>query len=544
MIERNLADIFETVADALPDLELIVQGPRRVTWSQVDVRADALAQTLVEHGLQRQDKVALFLFNCPEYLETCFAAFKASLVPVNTNYRYRGEELIHLWRDADAAVVVFHASLAGLVEEVRAAVPGVRLWVCVDDDGAHSLPDWAVAYDAAAAPRRTRLQVTWARTPDDLVIVYTGGTTGAPKGVMWRQADVFKFVNGHGASTHSERFLPWDATQEEIKSLLHRRPRWVHLPPVPMMHLSGGWSSYGTMSSGGRIVLLAGRRYDAAEMLDLVDQEGVQRINLVGEAFARPLLDALRTNPGRWRLSSLELVSSTGAALSTETLTGLLGLLPERVAFAEGLGSTEALAMGTSTARRGDAREAGRFMLGADTRVLTADGRDVTPGSAEVGQLHFGGLQPLGYYKDPEKTARTFPEIDGKRYVASGDFATVAIDGTLSFVGRGNVCINTGGEKVYPEEVERALSRHPGVVAAAVIGVPDERFGQSVCALVSRRNDVTAEDLRDFLAPALAGYKLPRRIEFVTELPRHANGKLDYASIRRLVELQPSPFPS
>jgi 3-oxocholest-4-en-26-oate---CoA ligase len=525
----NYGDLWEIVADTLPDWEVLVQGERRLTWREVERRANGVAQSLLACGLGHQAKVAHFLYNCPEYLESTFAIFKVGLVPVNTNFRYRGEELTYLWNDADVEAVIFHATLTERVEEVRRQLPQIRAWFCVGDGP--GCPPWATAYEAAVGGGASRFAPPHPRTPDDLILLYTGGTTGLPKGVIWRQDDVFRFMNSAAAA------YPLSSSPDDVARLLRQWDRWVHLPPAPLMHAAGGWSSYGAMSSGGRVVLLASRKFDAVELLDAVDREQVNRVHMVGEAFARPILDALNTYPGRWHLSSLRHLSSTGAALSGTTRSALLAALPQSARFTEGLSSSEAVAMGVSVATRDDPSQLGKFTKASRVRVIDASGHDVTPGSGTVGMLYAGGIQPLGYYKDPEKTAKTFRVLDGQRYVVSGDYATVEADGTITFLGRGNVSINTGGEKVYPDEVERILLLHSAVADAAVIGISDARLGEIVCSLVRVQEPVTAEELILFVKSHLAGFKAPKRIIFVDAVPRHPNGKIDYRAAQREANL-------
>ncbi len=524
MTEWNYGDVWELVAEVQPDQPALIQGERRLRWADFDRRADGVASWLLSLGVARQDKVALYLHNCPEYLEGLFASFKIGLVPVNTNYRYADDELAYLWDNADAVAVVFHGTFAERIEGMRARVPRVRGWLWVDD-GSGECPDWATPYEEAAAsagPGRTA--APWGRSGDDLLMLYTGGTTGMPKGVMWRQDDLFVLVNKGG-------FRPYDheAGLEGVRrTLTQDGPGASLLPACPLMHGTGGFTANECLVGGGRVVLLTGRRYDPVELLDTVDRERINGVTIVGDPFARPLVAALDAEPDRWDLGSLVGMISSGAMWSEEVKQALLAHHPGMVlvdAF-----SSEALGMGASVSAAGSAAKTARFTLGPEVKVLNPDGVPVTPGSDEVGVLALGGRNPLGYYKDEAKSAATFRVYDGVRYSIPGDYATVKEDGTIQLLGRGSVCINTAGEKVYPEEVEEVLKRHPSVVDAVVVGVPHERYGEQIVAVVEAAPG-TEPDEQELIAHVkglLAGYKAPRRVRVVDTIGRAPNGKLDY----------------
>ncbi len=518
----NFADIWETVADDLPDADCLVHGDRRLTWSEVDRRADGVARHLLDAGLERQQAVAQYLYNGPEYMESTYAAFKAALVPVNTNYRYTADELLYLWDNADAGSVVFHGSFADTIEPIRARLPKVRVWLWVDD-GAGPCPAWATPYEDAAATETGRVVPDWGRTGDDLQMLYTGGTTGMPKGVMWRQDDLaVKLTGTLGAP------LADDGSAADLVGT-HEAPGMRYLPACPQMHGTGNFPCLSTLVGGGSIVTLPSRHFDPEEMLDVIEREGVNTTAIVGDAFAKPLVRALEANPGRWDLSSLLAIVSSGVMFSQESKAKLLEHHPAMVIL-DAFSSSEALGMGASTSGGGQAAETAKFELSPETIVIDEDGNRVEPGSGLIGRLAVGGRQPVGYYKDPEKTAATFLEIDGERYSCPGDFATVEADGTITLLGRGSVCINTGGEKVFPEEVEEALKTHPSVLDAIAVGVPDEKFGEAVTAVVSAR-DGAAVDEAEVIAhvkQGLAAYKAPKRVFVVDDLGRAANGKADY----------------
>ena len=515
------ADVWDTVAELLPDAPALVHGDVIHTWSAFERRSAGVGATLIEAGVPLQGKFAQYLHNEPAYLESVYAAWKVGCVPVNTNYRYADDELVYLWDNADVDAVVFHGTFTSTIERIRARVPRVRTWLHVDD-GTEPCPDWAIAYEDAtggAGPSARR------RTGDDLYLLYTGGTTGMPKGVMWRQDDLFRVL-----SSMSKVRFPGDGGLSAVRELV-TRPGPVTLPACPLMHGTGSFSAFSALSSGGSVVTLTGRRLDIVELLDTIEQRRVQSIAIVGDAFAKPLLRALDEEPERWDISSLRVVTSSGVMWSSTTKEGLLRH-NERLILVDSLGSSEALGLGSAvTTNQSDASPTASFSLSADARVLTDDGRFVEPGSGEVGMLARRGLTPIGYYKDEEKTAVTFRVVNGERYSIPGDYATVSADGTLVLLGRGSVCINTGGEKVFPEEVEEALKEHPSVSDAVVIGVPDERFGEIIVAVVEGTPGAPrdAEALVAHTKGRLASYKAPKHVLFVPGIDRADNGKVDYS---------------
>jgi acyl-CoA synthetase (AMP-forming)/AMP-acid ligase II len=520
--------MWEWVADHLPEAPAQKQGDTTSTWAEMDRRADGIASTLLADGAQRQDKVAHYLYSCPEYLESMFGLFKAALVPVNTNYRYADDELVYLWDNADTMAVVFHAGFTDRVERVRPRVPSIRTWLWVDDGSGQPCPGWAVRYEDAAASAAGRVAPRWGRSGDDLYLLYTGGTTGRPKGVMWRQDDLVGSLDAA-----SRRPLPDQPSDAALADRLVK-PGPVHLPAAPLMHGTGAFNAMWALCLAGSVVTLVGHRFDVVELLDTIERERVKSISIVGDAFAKPILRALDAEPGRWDISSLRIIISSGVIWAAETKAGLLEHNP-RLIMIDSLGSSEAISMANAVTTAGDASATARFVLGGNARVLTEDGRDVAPGSGEVGRVALRGRTPLGYYKDEAKSAETFLVVDGVRYSVPGDWAEVAADGTVHLLGRGSQCINTGGEKVYPEEVEEVLKLHPAVDDAAVVGVPDERFGEAIAALVAPAPGavVDAAELIGHVKIHLAAYKAPKRVITVSSLGRAANGKLDY---RRLKE--------
>ncbi len=523
----NLADVWTAIAGRIPDALAQQQGDRTTTWADFDRRANGLARFLLDAGRAEQDKVAQYLYNCPEYLESVFGAFKAGLAVMNTNYRYAADELVYLWDNGDATTVVFHGSFAERCAEVRPRVPKVVDWLWVDD-GTGPCPAWATPYEEVVE-RGTRDDVAgpWGRSGDHLMLLYTGGTTGMPKGVMWRQDDVFGALDAANKQrVPAEQDL--DAATERIG-----KPGPRNLPAAPLMHGTGLFNAISNLMIGGSVTTMEGRSFDATEFLDTVERCRINSTSIVGDAFAKPILRALDAEPDRWDISSLRVIVSSGVMWSKETKDGLLRHNP-RLIMVDSLGSSEAIGMATNTTSAASGGETARFQLGPTTRVITDDGRDVEPGSGEVGRVALRGNTPVGYYKDEAKSAQTFVVVDGARYSIPGDYATVDVDGNVTLLGRGSQCINTGGEKVYPEEVEECLKLHPGVADAAVVGVPDEKWGEAITALVEVHAgaDVTDDELIGHVKQRLAAYKAPKRVLTVPAVGRAPNGKLDYRRLR------------
>lgn len=526
------ADVWEAVAARFPDEPALVHDGVVTTWADFDHRADGVARALLAAGLGQQAKVAQYLYNGPEYLESFFAAFKVGLVPVNTNYRYTGPELEYLWRNADVEAVVLHGDLAATAAEVRPSVPAVKLWLWVDAGDGSTCPDWAVPYEQAAASGVAGEHAVgpWGRSGDDLILLYTGGTTGHPKGVMWPQETLFRMLEDSNGRPVPATGEPADPAAR-VAGFAKPGPRV--LPAPPLMHGTAMWFALPALNAGGSVVTTSDRRFDPARLLDtLVDQQ-VKGICIVGDAFARPLADALDAAPDRWDLGHVRVIFSSGAMFSAATKARLLAHAPKAIAI-DNLGSSESGGLGQARADATSAGATARFSVGETTRVVDDDGRDVEPGSGQRGRLAVTGFIPVGYYGDPVKTAETFLAIDGRTHVVAGDWAEVEADGTIRLLGRGSVCINTGGEKVFPEEVEEALKEQPGVADAVVVGVPDDRFGEVVVGVIEVADDAPSDDdLRAALRDQLAGYKVPRRL-VRHPIGRAPNGKADYARLRTL----------
>ena len=523
----NLADLFEGVTDAVPDREAVVcrtadGATTRLTYADLEARANRLADHLTRCGIARGDHVGLHLYNGSEYLEGMLAAFKIGAVSVNVNYRYVVDELAYLLDNADLRYVITEEDLADRVREAADRLP--------------TAPDVltrGAAYEEALAAASAERPVGVERGSDDLYLLYTGGTTGMPKGVMWRHEDLFFGSLGGTGGRRVPRLEDPDRIGEwatEGTSLPRR------LPLCPLMHGGAQWVALQAIYSGGTVLLSTDRRFDAAAALALVAEERASLIMVIGDAIARPLADELASAGGAYDLSALRVLRSSGAVFSAAVKAQLGELLPS-VRIQDMFGASETGGQGQLTSA-GD-RSVG-FVPDDHTTVLDADLRPVEPGSGVVGRLARTGNIPYGYYKDPDKTAATFPVVDGVRWSVPGDMATVAEDGTVSVLGRGSGSINTGGEKVYPEEVESALKSHPAVYDALVVGVPDERFGERVTAVVRWRDGITEEPTIDDLAEHCAGhisrFKVPRAVVSVDRIQRLPTGKPDYRWARREAE--------
>jgi acyl-CoA synthetase (AMP-forming)/AMP-acid ligase II len=527
----NLATVFESVRDALPARTALVQGQRRRSWREFDDRAARFATALEALGARPDSKVALYLYNGNEYLEAMYGTLKAEAIHVNVNYRYLADELAYLLENADAEVLVFHGALAEQVAAARDRLPRLRAVVQVDD-GAPPL-DGALPYEELLdqhppMPRRDR-------SGDRCWFLYTGGTTGMPKGVMWRNEDLFGTLGENSyplyRETMPERADDAGATAARIVEA-GRAP--IHLPASPLMHGTGAMSSIQTLFLGGTVVTLEGRHFDPDELWRTVERERVTQLAIVGDAFAKPMVRALEAAEERGRpydLSSLGLVISSGVIWSAEVKAALQQRQP--AFLLDSLGSSEGVGFASSITAPGQEARTARFRVGPRTKVLTEDGHEVTPGSGEQGILALGGHLPLGYYKDAAKTEATFRTMAGARYSVPGDWATVEADGTITLLGRGSVCINSGGEKIYPEEVEEWVKRDPAVADCVAVGVPDERYGEAVAVVVAAEPGAALdpERLKD-AGDGLARFKRPRHVVVVDEIPRGPNGKADYGWAR------------
>ncbi len=524
MVAWNYAAIWDGIAREVPDREAVVCGGRRITWAELSARAHRLAAHFQSLGLAPGSKIAIDLPNCPEYLETFYGALVLGAVPVNVNYRYTADEVRHVVDDSDAEVVVHSADVAEVVAQACTKIAGpVR----------PTTLEVGARYEAALAAARWTPDPPHEPSGDDLVFIYTGGTTGMPKGVMWRNEDLYL---GLWLQAHPEDTEPPDP----IAAARAGKRAGTRLPVCPLMHGTGLLSTLSTLSGGGTIVLIDDKHLDVERVWDAVEREQVRALTIVGDVFARPLLDALVQHPDRWDLSSLRSMTSSGVLFSPDVKQGLLRALPA-LTIVDTLGASEGLGPSNASTRDDTTIAPARFRVSGRVSVIDEHtGRPVEPGSGAVGLVAMGGHIPVGYHNDPVKTAATFRTFDGTRYSVPGDYATVDVDGTVRLLGRGSATVNTGGEKVYPEEVELALKRHVGVFDCAVVGVPDPRFGEKVVAIVQRTGDhaVEAAELAAWARSDLAGYKVPREWLFVDVLPRSAAGKADHPKLRAFAMAQ------
>jgi len=448
----NYGDILTAVDASTPgDRAALIHGDRVTTWADFASRTNNLANAMLENGAQPGDKIAFYLRNCPEYSEGIAAAFKARLTHVNVNYRYVDHELIYLLDNADATVVVYGAEFAHHVESIRSQLPKVRQWIEVDDG--HSGTSNVLNYEDIATAGDGK-PLTLERSPDDLLFIYTGGTTGMPKGVMWRHQDLWCVTGAGGNPRLGLGPAPdLEAYIERISS----EPAPVNMPLPPIMHGTGLLSAIGAMTHGGSCVTLPGGHFDAAAALAAIGRHDVTACTIVGDAFARPMADALDAEPDQFDISSLRAITSSGVMWTKKVKQRLLRH-NENLLLADGFSSSEAIGLGSSVMTKDDEIEVAKFTLGPSCKVFSEDFKEVATG--ETGMVGVAGFLPIGYYKDEEKSAKTFPVIDGVRYSIPGDWVRVEADGSLTLLGRGSNCINTAGEKVYPEEVEEALKHH------------------------------------------------------------------------------------
>lgn len=530
----NYADIYEAIARSVPDLPCQVQGERSVSWGEFDRRSNAVANALLEAGLPAQAKVAVYLRNCPEFIEAYVACFKARLVPVNVNYRYEHDELVHVLGNADAEALIFHASYAPMVERCRESLPQLKYLVAVDDGS--PLPRWAEAYDALAAGDATKPDV--ARSGEDALLLYTGGTTGLPKGVLWQQNDVIRAL---GTAANFYLGEAPSADLDDVVGRLDPSGRRLYVA-CPLMHATGLFTSLSLMNAGWTIETTASQRFDAAALWRVASDHHINALVIVGDAFAQPLLAELDANAASYDLSRLQLVISSGSKFSRAVRSGILRHLPW-IVLSDNYGSSEAL-RGVQTYSRGDSVPEDAVISRSDVmRMMDDAGRllDTTvPGHR--GMLLIKGHLAVGYYKDPEKTRATYVSVDGTRYCVTGDFGVVEPDGNIRLVGRGSSVINTGGEKVFPYEVEMVIRRHEAIADTAVIGLPHERFGQAVAAVVVLREaaQLDRSALADHVKRHLAAYKAPREMFVVDVIPRTAAGKIDHRACLALVQAMAS----
>ena len=511
----HLADLFETAAAQIPDRIAIKSDAGHLTYGELNARTDRLAAGLWAHGVRPGDNVGLYMMNGPEYLESLLAAFKIGAVPFNVNYRYRADELRYLFDNAEAVAVIHGAEFTPVIDELKPNLPKLRLAVSVEDGIRETRsPTYGELLESAPAG-------PFERHEDDILLLYTGGTTGAPKGVMWpHRAFFFACLNGAG-------YYHADGPCKEPGDIAARASGGYPLsmfPTAPLMHGAAIWSALGAMLSGLTLVLDPVRSFDPVAIWDRVERERAQMVQIVGDAMAIPLRDALRDNPGRWKLDHVINFGSGGAVFSESVKADLRQYLPNAM-ITDGMGSSET---GVSGMAIPSAEGMMRLPVN-DLQSIVVDGRLGTIG--ETGFVARSGNIPVGYFGDPLKSAETFQTIDGTLWSVSGDTARIDDDGFMTVFGRGATCITTGGEKVFPEEVEEALRTYPAILDSVVAGQKDDRWGERVIGVVSLRDGCTQpdfEDVKSHLSAQLAGYKLPKALVWVDAVKRSPAGKQDY----------------
>jgi fatty-acyl-CoA synthase len=535
-MEMHWATAWESIAAAIPDRPAVTNGDVTRSWSEYEQRAARLASALDAAGLQPDSKVGLYLYNGNEYLEAQFATFKVRGVPVNVNYRYLDEELWYLLDNADAEALFFHTSLGDRVARVADRLPKLKLLVEVDDGGA-SIGGRATTYESLLTAHDPMPPIT--RDESDIYMLYTGGTTGMPKGVMYPVGEITAFFGrlGYTAAAIAAPERPEDIGPR-VAELAATGAATVSITGAPLMHGTGLWlGAFMHHMMGGHVVTLTSRSLDAHELLAAIQRHRCTHNTIVGDSFAKPIIRALdeaATNGHPYDTSSLRMMISSGVMWTTEVKEALLDRIPQVVLY-DAMGSTEG-SMGSQVTARGLTTETAKFTANPTTRLFRDDDTVIEPGSDEIGRVGTSGFVPLGYFKDPEKSARTFRTIDGVRYSFPGDMAQMTADGTLILLGRGSNVINSGGEKIFPEEVEEAVKRVDGVIDCLVVGVDDDKFGQAVTAIAALAPgaNVTEADVIAAVKSQIASFKAPKRVVLVSEVPRAPNGKADYQAARQL----------
>jgi 3-oxocholest-4-en-26-oate---CoA ligase len=529
MTTYNLSELVEATTDAVPDRIALVTEHCQLSFAGLDARANQLAHHLRAAGFGPGDMIGLHLHNGIEYVEAMLAAFKIRAVPVNINYRYVAGELEELYRYTDLVALIFHRGFSSVVGPVAAKLPEIRHLLVVDDGSAGAPPEGAVDYESALAAQPAERSFA-GRSSDDIYVTCTGGTTGRPKAVVWRHEDlVFAAFNGGDITG---QVGPVSAA-DELAERARQNPRMVQLALAPLMHVTGHWAALAFLIGGGTTILTPPGTLDPVKVWDLVSIHEVNLLSLVGDAMARPLIDEFKRRPVP--VAGLWAIGSGGARISPSTKDEISQVLPN-VAIFDGLGSSESGIIARSQSAAGRA-EPSRFPIDSTTAVLDEQNRPLPPGSGVIGRLARRGHLPLGYFKDEAKTKATFVEIDGQRWVIPGDMAILEEDGTITLCGRGSTSINTGGEKVFPEEVEQVLMSHPKVADTLVVGRADDRWGERVVAIVqpAGADAPTLGELQDHARAHLAGYKLPRDLIVVDTVRRSPTGKADLRWAKDLV---------
>ncbi len=524
----DFASVWETISDIIPDNDALICGEEVVSWKEYDLRSSKIATALSEAGLSSNSKAGLYLNNSNEYLICQNAIFKVGGCPINVNYRYVEEELIYLLENSDSEAVFYHACYGERIKRISNSLPNIKVWIEISD-GTKSQFNDCLHYENLIAEMNPMDRIY--RDPETIYMLYTGGTTGMPKGVMYKQGEfliyLFRTLKAMGydvpedLNNLTERIKEQDKDNNFIKSLVG----------CPLMHGTGMWlGAFLPLNLGGTVITTPNLGFDANQLWSQVEDKSVTNIVIVGDAFAKPMLNALdiaKKTGNPFNIESVRTIISSGVMWSEEVKNGLLE--HHDMQLMDTMGSTEG-GMGSSVSTRDNPPKTAKFSINPGVIILADDGETLEPGSDKVGLIGTSGLVPEGYYKDEKKSAQTFKEIDGVRYSFPGDYAKYEQDGTITLLGRGSNCINSAGEKIYPEEVEEAIKRNDEVFDCLVVGLPDEKFGQKVIAVVSlvKDADISETKLLEATREFIAGYKLPKGIIFKDVVQRAPNGKADY----------------
>jgi len=535
-MEFNLADLFEAAVDAYPEREYLVADGKRRTYAEMEARANRLAHYLASQGIGAGDHVGIYAYNSVEWVETAWAVFKLRAIWININYRYVEDELRYLLKNADLKALVYQREFSALVSALLPELPDLQHLLVIEDGSGATPAPGAVPYEDALSGQ-LEARDFGPRSGDDLYILYTGGTTGMPKGVVWRHKDVFYALGGGTDPTTNER-----VTDPSVMVQKGAAGPMVHLPVAPLMHGATQWCVMGQSFVGSKIVLMA--KFDPDHVWRLVNEEKVNSVMITGDAMGKPLVERLDEVDADYDLSSLLAVVSSAALFSAPVKDQFFEHLPH-IVITDAIGSSEGGNNGMTVVTAGNtAMKSGPTVhLLGETVVFDENLELVEPGSGAIGKIARSGDIPVGYYNDPRKTAEVFIEVRGTRYVMPGDYATVEADGSITLLGRGSIVINSGGEKIFPEEVESAVRSHPDVMDAIVCGAADERWGQTVAAIVQPRAGHDApslESLQEHCRVTIAGYKLPRRLHVVEAVERSPSGKPDYTWAAAIVNAAPA----
>ena len=534
----DFASVWEMVSDLVPENDALICGEDIVSWKEYDDRASKIASALSEAGLGANSKAGLYLNNSNEYLIAQYAIFKVGGIPINVNYRYVEEELIYLLENSDAEAVFYHACYSSRIKEIAGSLPNIKAWIEVSD-GTESKFDQSLKYEDLLNQHSPMKRIH--RDPETIYMLYTGGTTGMPKGVMYKQGEflvyLFRTLKAMGYD------VPEDLSDLESRIEASKSSNAFIRSVVgcPLMHGTGMWlGAFLPLLLGGTAITTSNLGFDPDQLWTQVQNKKATNIVIVGDAFAKPMLDALNraaSDGNAYDISSVQVIISSGVMWSAEVKQGLLQHHDMRLM--DTMGSTEG-GMGASVTTRDNPPATAKFSLNPGVIVLADDGEILSPGSEKIGLIGTSGLVPVGYYKDEKKSAETFREVDGVRYSFPGDYAKLEADGTITLLGRGSNCINSAGEKIYPEEVEEALKKDALVFDCLVVGMPDEKFGQKIVAVVSTvdNQQVNEAELIENTRKIIAGYKLPKTILFADEVQRAPNGKANYKWAKAFAEEQ------